>query len=186
MMDHKILWGRFKLLWDLSALPISKRCTMSKLLLRLPSRRKERFFKWGNAWVWENRIKIMREAKRQEMGKRSGLKTRFKESPRKHLGQMPKLKKLTGRFAASIKVHKNRNKDICLVLYFGSQYTQLIARRVRESKVYSQIVPFNISSKEIEDIKPKGIILSGGPLRVYDKGAPLPHNEIFQLGVPGL
>ncbi|HBR14712.1 MAG TPA: GMP synthase (glutamine-hydrolyzing) [Candidatus Omnitrophica bacterium] len=97
---------------------------------------------------------------------------------------MPKLKKLTGRFAASIKVHKIRNKDIVLVLDFGSQYTQLIARRVRESKVYSQIVPFNISSKEIEDIKPKGIILSGGPLSVYDKGAPLPHKEIFKLGIP--
>jgi len=77
-----------------------------------------------------------------------------------------------------------RNKDVILVLDFGSQYTQLIARRIRESKVFSKIVPYNISIEEIEEIKPKGIVLSGGPLSVYDKGAPFPKKEIFKLKIP--
>ncbi len=73
-----------------------------------------------------------------------------------------------------------------LVLDFGSQYTQLIARRIRESKVYSEIYPFNVPLEKIINFRPKGIILSGGPSSVYDKGAPLPEREIFQLGVPVL
>ena len=77
-----------------------------------------------------------------------------------------------------------RSKDIILVLDFGSQYTQLIARRVRESKVFSRIVPYNISIAEIQEMNPKGLILSGGPLSVYDKGAPLPHKDIFKLKIP--
>jgi GMP synthase (glutamine-hydrolysing) len=76
------------------------------------------------------------------------------------------------------------SRETILILDFGSQYTQLIARRVRELKVFSQIAPFNISLKEIKTINPKGIILSGGPASVYDKGAPHPHKEIFKLGVP--
>ncbi|MDP8265586.1 MAG: glutamine-hydrolyzing GMP synthase [Candidatus Aceula meridiana] len=77
-----------------------------------------------------------------------------------------------------------RNRDIILVLDFGSQYTQLIARRIRESKVFSRIVPYNISIEEIKKINPKGLIFSGGPMSVYDKGAPLPKKEIFKLKVP--
>ena len=77
-----------------------------------------------------------------------------------------------------------KNKDIILVLDFGSQYTQLIARRIRESKVFSKIVPYNISIEEIEEMAPKGLILSGGPLSVYDKGAPFPKKEIFKLKIP--
>jgi len=77
-----------------------------------------------------------------------------------------------------------RNKDIILVLDFGSQYTQLIARRVRESKVFSRIVPYNISEEEIKKINPKGLIFSGGPMSVYDKNAPLPKKEIFKLKIP--
>lgn len=73
-----------------------------------------------------------------------------------------------------------------LVLDFGSQYTQLIARRVREGKVYSEIFPFNAPLEKIKAFKPKGIILSGGPSSVYDKGAPIPDLEIFRLGVPVL
>ena len=73
-----------------------------------------------------------------------------------------------------------------LVLDFGSQYTQLIARRVRENKVYSEIQPFNISLDKIKAFAPKGIILSGGPSSVYDKKAPLPAKEIFSLGIPVL
>ena len=61
----------------------------------------------------------------------------------------------------------NKNIDTILVLDFGSQYTQLIARRVRESNVYSEILPWDIDEEKIIEIKPKGIILSGGPLIVY-------------------
>src|SRR4030066_2318489 len=71
-----------------------------------------------------------------------------------------------------------------LVLDFGSQYTQLIARRVRESKVYSEIFPYNVSFDKIISFSPKGIILSGGPSSVYDKKAPLPDKRIFELGIP--
>ncbi|KPK00528.1 MAG: GMP synthase [Nitrospira bacterium SG8_35_4] len=71
-----------------------------------------------------------------------------------------------------------------LVLDFGSQYTQLIARRVRENKVYSEIIPFNVSIEKIKEFAPKGIILSGGPSRVSVKGAPFPDREIFHLGIP--
>jgi len=73
-----------------------------------------------------------------------------------------------------------------LVLDFGSQYTQLIARRVRESKVYSEIFPFNVPIGRIKDFNPKGIILSGGPSSVYDSRAPIPDLGIFTLGVPVL
>lgn len=74
--------------------------------------------------------------------------------------------------------------DKILVLDFGSQYTQLIARRIRESKVYSEIFPFNIATEKIKSFNPKGIILSGGPSSVYDKGAPLLDMEVFKLGIP--
>ena len=59
-----------------------------------------------------------------------------------------------------------------LVLDFGSQYTQLIARRVRELGVYSEIKPFNTSVDEIEELSPSAIIFSGGPSSVWDKGSP--------------
>ena len=73
-----------------------------------------------------------------------------------------------------------------LILDFGSQYTQLIARRVREAKVYCEIHPFNSGLASVKAFKPKGIILSGGPSSVYDKGAPMIGREIFGLGVPVL
>lgn len=71
-----------------------------------------------------------------------------------------------------------------LILDFGSQYTQLIARRIRECRVYSEIMPFNVSLERIREFKPKGIVLSGGPSSVYDKGAPLPCPDIFKSGIP--
>lgn len=71
-----------------------------------------------------------------------------------------------------------------LILDFGSQYTQLIARRVRESKVYSEIVPYHLPFHEIEAHRPSGIILSGGPASVYDKNAPLCDPALFKLPVP--
>src|ERR1700720_2518498 len=73
-----------------------------------------------------------------------------------------------------------------LILDFGSQYTQVIARRVRELQVYSEIVSFDISAKAVVDLAPNGIILSGGPASVYDKGAPQIDKEIFSLGIPVL
>ncbi len=76
--------------------------------------------------------------------------------------------------------------DKILVLDFGSQYTQLIARRIRESKVYSEIFPCNAPIEKIKNFDPKGLILSGGPSSVYDSGAPIPDIKIFELGVPVL
>jgi GMP synthase (glutamine-hydrolysing) len=73
-----------------------------------------------------------------------------------------------------------------LVLDFGSQYTQLIARRVRESKVYCEIHPFNVAIDKIEALKPEGIILSGGPASVYQANAPKIPEDIFRLPVPFL
>jgi len=73
-----------------------------------------------------------------------------------------------------------------LILDFGSQYTQVIARRIRELQVYSEIVPFSISAKDVVDLAPNGIILSGGPASVYEKGAPQIDAEIFSLGIPVL
>ncbi len=77
-------------------------------------------------------------------------------------------------------------EDKILILDYGSQYTQLIARRVRENKVYSEIYPCTVTIKKIKEFKPKGIILSGGPASVYDKGAPLCDKELFELGIPML
>ncbi len=79
---------------------------------------------------------------------------------------------------------KITNEDKILILDFGSQYTQLIARRVREGKVYSEIFPFNAPIEKIKAFAPKGIILSGGPASVYDAEAPVCDLEIFKLGVP--
>ena len=73
-----------------------------------------------------------------------------------------------------------------LILDFGSQYTQVIARRVRECQVYSEIIRFDTPAAEIAALKPNGIILSGGPASVYDKGAPQIDPEIFSLGIPVL
>ena len=71
-----------------------------------------------------------------------------------------------------------------LILDFGSQYTQVIARRIRECQVYSEIVGFDMPATEIAALKPNGIILSGGPASVYDKGAPQIDAGIFFLGIP--
>jgi GMP synthase (glutamine-hydrolysing) len=73
-----------------------------------------------------------------------------------------------------------------LILDFGSQYTQVIARRIRELQVYSEVLPFNLPAAEIKKLNPNGIVLSGGPASVYDKGAPQIDKEIFSLGIPVL
>ncbi len=74
--------------------------------------------------------------------------------------------------------------DKIFIFDFGSQYTQLIARRVRESKVYSEIVPYHISLAEIKADPPAGIILSGGPASVYDRTSPLCERSLFGCGIP--
>jgi GMP synthase (glutamine-hydrolysing) len=76
--------------------------------------------------------------------------------------------------------------DKILIVDFGSQVTQLIARRVREEKVYCEIVPFQKAAEAFAAIKPKAVILSGGPASVLDKGAPFAPKEIFDAGVPVL
>ncbi|MCS6876269.1 MAG: glutamine-hydrolyzing GMP synthase [Aquificaceae bacterium] len=78
------------------------------------------------------------------------------------------------------------HKRPVLVLNFGSQYVQLIARRVRELGVYSEIVPYNISLEEIKEKEPYCLILSGGPASVYEKDAPMPKPDIYQMGIPVL
>jgi GMP synthase (glutamine-hydrolysing) len=78
------------------------------------------------------------------------------------------------------------HEEKILVLDFGSQYTQLIARRIRDGKVYSEIFPFNAPMEKIMAFNPKGIILSGGPSSVYDEGAPAPDLTVFKLGIPVL
>ena len=73
-----------------------------------------------------------------------------------------------------------------LILDFGSQYTQLIARRVREAHVYCELHPFDLELAAIRNFAPAGIILSGGPKSVYDEGAPAVAEELFELGIPVL
>ncbi len=77
-------------------------------------------------------------------------------------------------------------RDTILILDFGSQYTQLIARRFREMQVYSEILPPGTRAPSLAARRPKGIVLSGGPDSVYDKGAPRCDPAVFELGVPVL
>ena len=79
-----------------------------------------------------------------------------------------------------------KSKELILILDFGGQYNQLIARRVRECNVYSEVVPFNISIEKIKEKNPKGIIFTGGPASVYGKDSPKCADGIFELGIPVL
>ena len=80
----------------------------------------------------------------------------------------------------------NIHDEIIIILDFGSQTTQLIARRIREQKVYCEIHPFTTNLDKIRAMNPKGIILSGGPASVYDGDAPLTDSALFEWGVPVL
>src|ERR1700758_5203417 len=71
-----------------------------------------------------------------------------------------------------------------LILDFGSQYTQVIARRIRECQVYSEIIRFDTPAAQVAAMQPKGLIFSGGPASVYDEGAPQVDPGIFSLGIP--
>ncbi|MGQ0638975.1 MAG: glutamine-hydrolyzing GMP synthase [Nitrososphaerota archaeon] len=76
--------------------------------------------------------------------------------------------------------------DKIVVVDFGSQYSHLICRRVREFSVYAELVPYDISLEELKKLNPKGIIFSGGPASVYNSDSPKPNSEIFDLGLPVL
>jgi GMP synthase (glutamine-hydrolysing) len=77
-----------------------------------------------------------------------------------------------------------KTHDTILVLDFGAQYSQLIARRIRENQVYSQIVPYTISAEEVAKIAPKGLVFSGGPSSVRTPDSPRPDKALFDLGIP--
>ena len=79
-----------------------------------------------------------------------------------------------------------QEQELILVLDFGSQYNQLITRRIREMGVYSELHDHEISIEEIKRMKPKGIILSGGPNSVYEEGSFTIDPEIYNLGIPVL
>ena len=74
--------------------------------------------------------------------------------------------------------------DKIVVLDFGSQYSHLICRRIREFSVYAELVPYNISYDELQKMNPTGIIFSGGPSSVYNSDAPVPENKIYDMGLP--
>jgi len=74
--------------------------------------------------------------------------------------------------------------DKIVVLDFGSQYSHLICRRIREFSVYAELVPFDITVEKLTKMNPKGIIFSGGPASVYNSGAPIPENKIFEMKLP--
>ncbi len=76
--------------------------------------------------------------------------------------------------------------DKILILDFGAQYSQLIARRVREAKVYCELHPFDVSDAFVREFTPRGVILSGGPASVYEEATPKAPDAVFELGVPVL
>ncbi|MBD2123018.1 glutamine-hydrolyzing GMP synthase [Trichocoleus sp. FACHB-262] len=81
---------------------------------------------------------------------------------------------------------KQLDRQIIVILDFGSQYSELIARRIRETQVYSEVISYRTTAEQLRQLNPKGIILSGGPSSVYDQGAPQCDPEIWQLGIPVL
>ncbi|MBO8164716.1 MAG: glutamine-hydrolyzing GMP synthase [Brevibacillus sp.] len=78
----------------------------------------------------------------------------------------------------------NKPLEMVVVLDFGGQYNQLIARRVRDLGVYSELLPYNTPVEKIKELQPKGIIFSGGPASVYEQGAPMVDPAIYELGIP--
>ena len=77
-------------------------------------------------------------------------------------------------------------RELVIVIDFGGQYNQLIARRVKKWNVYSEVVPYNISLEKIKEKNPKGIIFTGGPASVYGEDSPRCAEGIFDLGIPVL
>ncbi len=87
-------------------------------------------------------------------------------------------------FKKEEKTAMDKQKEIIAVLDFGGQYNQLIARRIRDLGVYSELIPFNTPIEEIKKLNPKGIVFSGGPASVYVNNAPIPDQRIYELGLP--
>lgn len=83
-------------------------------------------------------------------------------------------------------INNGANSELVIVLDFGGQYNQLIARRVRDSNVYCEVLPFSTSAEKIRKLNPKGIVFTGGPASVLDPDAPFCDKEIFDLGIPVL
>ena len=78
----------------------------------------------------------------------------------------------------------SKPSEMIVVLDFGGQYNQLIARRIRDLGVYSELLPYNTTVDKIRELKPKGIVFSGGPSSVYGEGAPAVDAGILDLGIP--
>ena len=78
------------------------------------------------------------------------------------------------------------NRQMIAILDFGSQYSELIARRIRETEVYSEVLSYRTPAEQLRQLNPKGIILSGGPSSVYDDHAPKCDPDIWNLGIPVL
>jgi GMP synthase (glutamine-hydrolysing) len=123
-----------------------------------------------------NKKKAMKKARRVKIIKRAKRISKVKKPVRRSAKEKAREK-------ASVKAGLPRRETV-VILDFGSQYTQLIGRRVRENKVFSRILPYNTSAADLKAMAPKGIILSGGPSSVYGKKVPLPDRNIFKLGIP--
>ena len=78
----------------------------------------------------------------------------------------------------------NKPNEMIVVLDFGGQYNQLIARRIRDLGIYSELLPYNTSAERIRELAPKGIVFSGGPASVYEENSPIVDPEIYELGLP--
>ncbi|WP_419185448.1 glutamine amidotransferase-related protein, partial [Paenibacillus polymyxa] len=78
----------------------------------------------------------------------------------------------------------NKPNEIVVVLDFGGQYNQLIARRIRDLGVYSELLPYNTPAEKLRELAPKGIVFSGGPSSVYTDNAPQVDRAIYDLGIP--
>jgi len=78
----------------------------------------------------------------------------------------------------------DKPNELIVVLDFGGQYNQLIARRIRDLGVYSELLPYNTPAAKLRELNPKGIVFSGGPNSVYEENAPLADPEVYELGVP--
>ena len=86
--------------------------------------------------------------------------------------------------AQEVEVKRPLNRQMIAILDFGSQYSELIARRIRETQVYSEVLPYRTTAEQLRQLNPKGILLSGGPSSVYDTKAPHCDPEIWHLGIP--
>ena len=78
----------------------------------------------------------------------------------------------------------DKPNEMIVVLDFGGQYNQLIARRIRDLGVYSELLPYNTTAERIRELQPKGIVFSGGPSSVYEEKSPLVDPAIYELGLP--